>query len=408
MRRTFIGLQGVASPFFSELNQQLRRLGHLTHRINFCGGDLLFSLFESHSNFTGKLSQLRSWLTTELTQRDATDILLFGDCRPVHREAIAVAKELNIRVYVFEEGYLRPDWITLESGGVNGYSGMELKPSVIASWANRQPTPKSATPTPQSSSNMLIRAVNDIAYRLATTATGWFFSDYQTHRPHNGIMEYAGLARRFGMGWWFAREAKRVTTKLLTAKSPYFLFALQLNADSQIKTHSPFTNVIASIEKVLTSFKNADFGQEPSPVSLLIKNHPLDTGLARYRSYVERRTHELNLGDRVKFIEAGDLPLLVTHAQGVVLVNSTVGLTALALGCPVHAMGKAIFNQANLTDQGDLASFWRDPTPPDADFLKSFVEYIKAQSQIAGDFYSPAGRKRAALGSLQTLLKASP
>ena len=407
MRRTFISLQGVASPFFSELNQQLRQLGHSTHRINFCGGDLLFSLFESHSNFTGKLSHLRSWLTTEMTQRGATDILLFGDCRPVHREAIAAAKGLNIRVYVFEEGYLRPDWITLELGVVNGYSGMALEPSVIASWANRQPTPGSATPAPQSSSYMLIRAVNDIAYRLASTATGWLFPSYQTHRPHNGAMEYAGLARRFGMGWWFAREAKLVTTKLLTAKSPYFLFTLQLNADSQIKTHSPFPNVIASIEKVLTSFKNADFQQEALPVSLLIKNHPLDTGLARYRSYVERRSRELNLGDRVKFIEAGDLPLLVTHAQGVVLVNSTVGLTALALGCPVHAMGKAIFNQANLTDQGDLASFWCAPTPPNADFFKLFVAYIKAHSQIAGDFYSRAGRKRAALDSLQTLLKAS-
>lgn len=247
--------------------------------------------------------------------------------------------------------------------------------------------------------------MHDIAYRMATTAACWLFPHYQTHRPHNGLIEYAGLARRFGMGWWFAREANRVSNTLLATKARYFLFPLQLNADSQIRTHSPFPDVIASIEAVLTSFKTAEFSHGSLPVSLLIKNHPLDTGLARYRSYVERRTCDLQLGDRVQFIEAGDLPLLLTHAQGVVLVNSTVGLTALTMNRPVYAMGKAIFNQPNLTAQGDLASFWSNPQPPDTGLVKLFVQYIQAHSQIAGDFYARTGRKRAVWGCVQRLLK---
>jgi capsular polysaccharide export protein len=199
-----------------------------------------------------------------------------------------------------------------------------------------------------------------------------------------------------------------VTAKLLDAKLPYFLFPLQLNADSQIKTHSPFPDVIASIERVLTSFERADFSQDSQPATLLIKNHPLDTGLARYRTYVERRTRELNLGDRVQFIEAGDLTLLLKHAQGVVLVNSTVGLTALAMNCPVYAMGKAIFSRDKLTGQGSLDAFWKRPTPPDANFVNAFVAYVKAHSQVSGDFYSRSGRKHAVMGSLQRLMKNVP
>lgn len=408
MSRSFISLQGVASPFFSELGQQLRLAGHKTHRINFCGGDLLLSLLDPHTNFTGALDELPVWLEREAAQLGATDFLLFGDCRAIHQVAIAVAKELNIRVHVFEEGYLRPNWITLELGGVNGYSNMALEPEAVLTWAEGHADGANGVPSHRGGSNILLRAGYDIAYRLASAAMAWRFSNYQTHRPHNGVWEYAGLARRFGMGWWFEREARAVTAKLLDAKMSYFLFPLQLNADSQIKTHSPFPDVIAAIEKVLTSFKNADFQQDSQPVTLLIKNHPLDTGLARYRTYVARRTRELNLGDRVQFIEAGDLTLLLKHAQGVVLVNSTVGLTALSMNCPVYAMGKAIFNRDKLTVQGSLDAFWKQPTPPDINFVEAFVTYVKAHSQVSGDLYSRTGRKHAVMGSLQRLLEDAP
>jgi len=408
MSRSFISLQGVASPFFSELGQLLRNAGHKTHRINFCGGDWLLSLSELHTNFTGALSEWPAWLATELKRHQATDILLFGDCRAVHRAAVAVAKELKVRVFVFEEGYLRPDWVTLEVGGVNGFSGMDLMPETIWAWAEGHAACTNAVMHHGAGSNMASRAVYDIAYRLASAVMRWRFPNYQTHRPHNGVLEYAGLARRFGMKRWFEREAQVVTTKLLVANVPYFLFPLQLNADSQIRTHSSFADVLAAIECVLTSFQRADFCQASPPVTLLIKNHPLDTGLARYRSYVARRACELNLGDRVQFIEAGDLTLLLKHAQGVVLVNSTVGLTALSMNCPVYAMGKAIFNMHKLTDQGSLAAFWKRPTPPDANFVEAFVAYVKAHSQVTGDFYSRTGRKHAVLGSLQRLLEVAP
>jgi capsular polysaccharide export protein len=366
------------------------------------------SLLEPHTNFTGALDELPAWLTREVAQHGATDFLLFGDCRAIHRVAIAVAKELNIRVYVFEEGYLRPDWITLELGGVNGYSNMALEPEAVLTWTADHAYVTNGLPPHRGGSHILARAGYDIAYRLASAAMAWRFSNYQTHRPHNGMWEYAGLARKFGMGWWFEREARAVTAKLLDTKMPYFLFPLQLNADSQIRTHSPFPDVIAAIEKILISFEGADFQQDSQPATLLIKNHPLDTGLARYRTYVERRTRELNLGDRVQFIEAGDLTLLLKHAQGVVLVNSTVGLTALSMSCPVLATGKAIYNRDKLTDQGSLAAFWKRPTPPDANFVKAFVAYVKAHSQVSGDFYSRSGRKHAVMGSLQRLMENVP
>lgn len=55
-------------------------------------------------------------------------VMLFGDCRAYHRIAHEIAKERRLEVGVFEEGYIRPDCITLERDGVNGNSTLPDNP----------------------------------------------------------------------------------------------------------------------------------------------------------------------------------------------------------------------------------------------------------------------------------------
>jgi len=51
-----------------------------------------------------------------------TDIVLYGDTRPIHAQAVEIANKLGLSVHVFEEGYMRPYWVTYERGGTNGNS----------------------------------------------------------------------------------------------------------------------------------------------------------------------------------------------------------------------------------------------------------------------------------------------
>ncbi|MGC7532736.1 capsular biosynthesis protein, partial [Pandoraea pneumonica] len=43
MRRSFLALQGTASPFFRQLLSALSERGHRVQRVNFCGGDLAYA-----------------------------------------------------------------------------------------------------------------------------------------------------------------------------------------------------------------------------------------------------------------------------------------------------------------------------------------------------------------------------
>lgn len=57
-----------------------------------------------------------------VTEKGITDVVLYGDTRPIHADAVTVAKELGLIIHVFKEGYMRPFWVTYERGGTNGNS----------------------------------------------------------------------------------------------------------------------------------------------------------------------------------------------------------------------------------------------------------------------------------------------
>ncbi len=59
-------------------------------------------------DYRGDLADWPAFLSERLDEWSVTDIVLFGDCRPLHRAAINIAARRRIRAHVFEEGYLRP------------------------------------------------------------------------------------------------------------------------------------------------------------------------------------------------------------------------------------------------------------------------------------------------------------
>ena len=76
----------------------------------------------SYVPFCAPLTQWRDTFEALCTTHAVTDIVLYGDTRPVHATAIVAAKQRGITVHVFEEGYMRPFWVTYERNGSNGNS----------------------------------------------------------------------------------------------------------------------------------------------------------------------------------------------------------------------------------------------------------------------------------------------
>ena len=121
--RHFLFLQGPHGPFFHRLAKMLRTAGAQVWRVGFNAGDRAFWFgAPGYIPFRGTPDDWPAAVAGLIADHAITDILLYGDTRPIHAQAIAAAQAAGITVHVFEEGYMRPYWVTYERGGSNGNS----------------------------------------------------------------------------------------------------------------------------------------------------------------------------------------------------------------------------------------------------------------------------------------------
>ena len=367
-------------PFFRLLADELAEQSIVVTKINFNAGDAFYFRGPEALSFRGPLSAWPAFLERLVRERSIDGIFLFGDGRPVHRAAVDVANRLGVPVFVFEEGYLRPDWVTLERSGVNGHSSMSRDPAFYRG------LPGGENPDALRVGATFGRAGwYSTVYSIAMTLGGVLYPRYRHHRPLNAFLEAFRWVRGGIRKLIFQRRERGVIQHLASTKhKTFFLAALQVHCDYQL-VHSPFSNVESFIEQVIESFARA----APADQTLVIKNHPMDRPYREYGSFIAKLARSYGLGDRVMYVHDLHLPTLLRHAAGVVMINSTVGLQALQEGTPVKVLGNAVYDMAGLTFQGSLDAFWQGPGGVDDDLCKAFRGFLLRTNQANGSFYRP-------------------
>ena len=380
-KRTVLFLQGLMGPLFRALGRGLIKSGHAVYKINFNGGDRAFWRLPNGIDYRGSLSDWPCFLRNVITAKGVTDVVLFGDCRDHHLAATKVCRELSIPVHVFEEGYIRPDWVTLELGGVNGHSSLPRDPQWYRDIASTLPPVPEHRQVP---SSFRRRATEGLVYNLADVLTRWHYPHWNNHRPWHPLVE--------GMGWLrkFARRKERIASSvalletLAEGQAPYFLFPLQLDSDAQIRLHSPFAGIADALKLVIGSF-----AQHARPeVRLVVKEHPLDNGVRDWRQETADMAARYGVENRVDYLAWGDIVPVAERALGMVTINSTSGTLGLAMGVPVVALGHAVYDIPDITNQMGLGAFWQNPVPPDPATFAAFRRVLIDQCLIPGGFFS--------------------
>ncbi|MBN8819792.1 MAG: capsular biosynthesis protein [Sphingomonas sp.] len=376
--RNFLFLQGPPGPFFWQLAERLRTLECGIFRINLNGGDQADWPGEA-THYRGSRKRWTLFIDRFLSDHAITDIVLFGDCRPLHMAAHRMAQLRKIDVHVFEEGYIRPDWVTLEPSGVNGNSSLSRDPKWYLAEARSLP-PLPDRPTITASFGR--RARDAYRYYSRVFLTRALFPLYTSHRQGSLLGEGFGWLYKFARQKAEAARADDVVASL--EGQPYFLFPLQLSNDFQIREHSPFHDMAEAVDYVLYSFAR----RAPEHVRLLIKEHPLDCSFKSWRRHIEAKARKAGIADRVLHIAGGDLLDLTEGASGMVTVNSTSATLALAAGVPTIALGKAIYNIPDITHQGRLDEFWTRPQAPDPAVYEAFRRVLYDRCLIYGGLAS--------------------
>jgi len=380
-RRRVMLLQGLMGPFFQRLGRGLRKAGHEVFKVNFNGGDRAYWGLANGIDYTGTLADWPETFAQLLAKHQITDVMLFGDCRDHHMGALTICREHGTRVWVFEEGYIRPDWVTMENGGVNGHSMLSRDPQWYLERAAQLPSVPAHRKVP---SSFRSRAMQGLWYNIADVLTRWRYPGWQTHRPWHPLVEGVGWARKLMRRDERREQGEALLARLRDQDTSYFLFPLQLDSDAQIRLHSPFAGMIEAIKLVLESFaQNA-----PAGTRLVIKEHPLDNGVRDWQLETADLAQRFRIADRVDYLAWGDIEAIAEGALGMVTVNSTSGTLALARGAPVVVLGKAVYDLPNLTFQNGLDRFWTEAAAPVAATFAAFHRVLIDECLIPGGFFS--------------------
>lgn len=370
--------------FFRALSRGLVRAGMQVTKVNLNGGDELYFHDDNAIPYSGTLEAWPDWVGALMRERRIDAVFLFGDRRAYHRAAIEQARAQNIEVFVFEEGYLRPNYVTLERGGVNGRSQLSGDRAVHRRFTTLPPA--------------RVRPVGHVfwpatftiaAYAWAAHLLAHRYPHYVHHRPLHPVREGAlwigGGLRKLR---WGLRDRHKLTRFAGELSGRYFLVPLQVHNDFQILECGNFQSVEAFIRHVACEFVlHAARDQH-----LVFKHHPMDRAYRDYSALMESLAHDTGLDGRLHYVADLHLPTLLRHARGTVVVNSTVGLQSLHHGTPTYAAGEAPYTRANLAYKGELGDFFRDPGQVERDAVSAFETYLLHTCQLNGSFY-----KRSAL-----------
>jgi capsular polysaccharide export protein len=374
-------LQGPMGSFFKKLAVWLHAQSIEYHKVNFSAGDWLFFHGENTLNYHGKLSTFAAWLSQKCLELDIDALVCFGDCRFYHVEAQKVAEKLGIKFLVFEEGYIRPNYLTLELGGVNEFS--KIKDKFLSYQHSFLLYDRPDHPIEVHSSYSLLVKSACIFY-LAWIFFFWLFPFYQHHRKISPLAEMFYWARSFvrrSINYYI--EPHRFLDIIKKYDKRFYVVALQVHNDSQVRVHSDYADVKDFIIEVLESFSRHALPDQ----HLVFKHHPMDRGYRHYGHLIRTYASHLNVMDRVHYVCDVHLPTLLKHSLGLVTINSTTGLQALYHEKPVKVMGRAIYHLPKLTYQGELDQFWKNPGRVNRLAYRHFRYILVHYSQLNGSYY---------------------
>jgi capsular polysaccharide export protein len=364
-------LQGPRSPFFARLADALTARGARVLRALVCAGDELFWRGRPALRFRGRAVDWAGWVAQTCRREGVTDVVGLGDGRFWHAEGYPAARAAGARIHVVEQGWLRPGWLTVERDALGGWRPSGAAPAGEAA---------AVAPSPERGAGFAAFAAMDVAHHLADMALGWLLYPHaRRHELRHPVAEWAGWAAR-AASWPMRAAARRAAlAEIAAARGPLFLAALQLETDYQIRRNGPPGGARAALGAALASFA----AHAPPEARLIVKPHPLDPGLDGWRAQAAGGADS----SRVIWLDGGPVEALFPRLSGVVVVNSTVGLSALAAGLPVAVQGRAVYEA--LAWRGDLAPFWRAPQRPDPARVAALVAALVADTQVPGAFDGP-------------------
>tara|TARA_B100000886_G_scaffold304669_1_gene236047 strand:- start:239 stop:1471 length:1233 start_codon:yes stop_codon:yes gene_type:complete len=373
-------LVGPIGTFFARLSQYFEKNNVKNYKV-------LFPLHEygfpdsKVIKYSNEIKYFKSFLKDLIYKKEIKHIFMYGNVLIPHRQALELVEELkkegkNIKTHIFELGYLRPNFVTLENEGINYTSSYILNKEFYT----KQKSYK-CFPLPMSH-GFRLRKLWKVIFFISHCFTDYQIVEFNHKLQPKPIFLWFQI-KGYLLKYYFKFSEYKLKKKCFLTK-PFFLVILQVSTDSQITIGSKIKNNKKFIYKVIKDFARAKLEN----INLVIKHHPRDRGYTNYKNEIKQFAKEFGITKNVFYIHDYFLSKIFTNprCKGTVLINSTVGYQSLYHSKPVKALGITPYNLDGLSYQKSLTSFFINPKKVDQLLFNKFYKYILENSQINGNF----------------------
>ncbi|SDW24055.1 capsular polysaccharide export protein [Ruegeria halocynthiae] len=389
-QRVFLFLQGPHGPFFNALGRMLHTAGAQVWRVGFNAGDQAF--WSDKTSYIPYQDAPEDWPETFsilISRHRVTDIVLYGDTRPIHAHAVRIAKARGLTVHVFEEGYLRPWWVTYERNGSNGNSRlMEL--DVAQMQAALAQSEGYSPPPPSHWGDMRQHIFYGALYHWFVLFLNRRYRNFRPHRELPVSKEFRLYFKRLALMPFHRLQRRWATAVVRLSSFPYHLVLLQLGHDSSVQSHSDFSCMTEFLEQVIAGFAKG----APAHHHLVIKEHPLENHREPLRQRVRQIAGQYNITSRIHYVPGGKLAKLLDDARSAVTVNSTAGQQVLWRGIPLRIFGRSVYDKPQFVSGQSIDTFFARPDAPDSKAYRTYRQFLLKTCQVPGGFYSRRGRRQ--------------
>ena len=373
-------LVGPIGTFFARLSKYLKKNNVKTFKISFPLHEYGFDKL-SLIKYSEDINLFKNFLNKFIKKYDIKHIFMYGNVLIPHRQALDLIEELrkqgkNINSHIFELGYLRPNFVTLENKGINYTSEFINNSEFYLMQDSYQ-----FFPIPKKYSHLRIRKIWKAITFLNHSFKNYKIVEFEHKLQPKPIYIWFQI-KGFFLKFYFSLTEYKL--KKICLKKSFYLVILQVATDSQLKNGSNFNDNEEFIHKVIKDFARA----KPNNINLVFKHHPRDRGYINYRQQIEKISKEFGVNSNVFYIHDYFLSKLFqsSNCKGTVLINSTVGYQSLYHSIPTKSLGITPYNLEGLSDQKDLVSFFKNPSSVDKSLFNKFYKYILENSQINGNF----------------------
>ena len=373
-------LVGPIGTFFARFSDYLENNNIRTYKILFPLHEYGFSQSRI-IKYDQDIKVFKDFLRQTIINYEIKHIFMYGNVLIPHKQALDLAKELNfvgkdIKTHIFELGYLRPNFVTLENDGIN-YNSSLIKSSKFYSKQDSY----SVLPVPKKHARLRIRKIWKTISFINHSFKNYKIVEKDHKLQPKPIYIWFQIKGFFLKYFFFLTEYK---LKNYLLRNKFFLVILQVSTDSQLTEGSDIKDNKKFIYEVIKEFAEA----KRNDINLVFKHHPRDRGYTNYHNEIQNLANEFGVSNNVFYIHDYYLSKLFQNpnCKGTVLINSTVGYQSLYHSIPVKSLGITPYNIEGLSHQEDLVSFFKNPSPVEKLLFNKFYKYILENSQINGNF----------------------